>query len=180
MIGLIIGVLRKYATISISVNIMKWHHVSEVEGKKKVDCYLSGIATAVWIHIHQIKIVSLLKCNGADCSRTHTEHTHPLEQLLSHFSNVWFMFSSTELTCPLQLLRSLRSVCFSISAVSPLFPSLVPLFSLLLSLSPWLSHSLLRACPALALSKFYSWSVKKNNKKTSEENITTLQNMWPT
>lgn len=146
--------------------------------KKKVDCYLSGIAMAVWIHIHQIKIVSLLKCNGADCSSwTHSPSwtaAFPFLKPVIHVLIYWIDLPSSAASfpaiCLLQHLCCLTSVpisCTSLQLTS-------------LSLSPWLSHSLLRACPALALSKFYSWSVKKNNKKMSEENITTLQNMWPT
>lgn len=139
------------------LNAMKLYHVTEVTRNKKL--YLSG-SSFLCVHVFLMCVCIKYRWDKnslclddylGDCSSW--THSRPLKCLLFHFTAVPFMLSSTEFYCPLQLLRSLRSVCFysstphtNISSLSHLCPhlSLLSLSFLSVLHAPWpLSFSVL-------------------------------------
>lgn len=121
------------------------------------DWYLSGTATAEYIHRHQIKILSVERTMEPMAAAEHLRRFLNGGFLLSqprdscfHPLNWLALFScSVPAICPLQRLRCLTSVPISRSSLRLTFPSLVMI-----------------PCPALPLSQCCSWKVKKNVKKT--------------
>lgn len=176
LIYLIIGLLRKYTTIGISVNIKRMTLRLWGGREKKLDGYLGYRHGWMYTYTSNKNCLFVEMIMEPTAAAEHTltfwNDCFPISQscdLSFHLLN-WLALFSCSVPCDLSASASLLShLCHHLSLLSSAYFSL--------SLSPWLAHSFLLPFPALSL-LLVNFILQRFKKKKAEENITTKQNTY--